>query len=76
MGRDKLPPALDECAQLLALLVGERRDVRQDEGVESLDMAGVQQAVVDHLERDSCFDQCLVPAEGVIFDFLARPVPP
>ena len=33
------------------------------------EMGCVEIAVVDHLEGDAGFDECLVPAEGVVFDF-------
>ena len=76
MGGHQAAAALDELADLLALRVRERRDIRQDQSLEAVDVRGVEQPVVHHLERNARFDQRLVEAERVIFDFGLRRSPP
>src|ERR1039457_4211264 len=56
-----------ELAELVALGVGERGDVGQDERPERREVPGVQQAVVHHLERNPRLDERLVPAELRVF---------
>ena len=69
MGGDEVASAFDEGAELVALRVAESGDVGQDEGLVWGEMGGVEKAVVHHLEGDARFDEGLIPAEGVVFDF-------
>ena len=57
VGRHETTPAIDELTELTGLLVGQRGDIGQNERLESAQMVGVQDPVVDHLERDSGLDQ-------------------
>ena len=60
--------AADVLAQLLALRVRQRRDIRKYEQLEFVDVGRVQQAVVRHLKRDARFDQRLVRPRRMIVD--------
>ena len=62
--------ALHELAELPALRVGQGGDVRQDERLEPVQVVGVEQPVVDHLEGDARLDQRLIPAQRVVLDLL------
>ena len=54
--------------------VGQRGNVRQDQRLELVQVCGVEQTVVDHLEGDARLDERLIPAERVVFDFCAGAV--
>ena len=70
--RQKTPAAADIVAQLLTLAVRQRGDVRQDQQLEPVDLCRIEKPVVNHLERDTRFDQRLVEAQRMIFQFLLR----
>ncbi len=61
---------LDELAQLLALHIRQRRDVRQDQRRKLAGVLFVQQSVVDHLERDARLDERVIHALGVVLDLV------
>src|SRR5262249_43894583 len=57
---DDAAAAMHEGADLLALRVGQARDVRENEELEWLQAVGVEQAIVDHLERHTRLDERLI----------------
>src|SRR5208282_2142709 len=58
VGGDKAAAVLDEIAELAALSIAERGDIRQDQCLELADLRGIEQPVVDHLEWHASFDEC------------------
>ena len=68
MSGDEAAAALDELPELIALLIGERGDVRQDQRFELREMRCVEQPVMHHLKRNARFDQRLIPAQRVVLD--------
>src|SRR6266516_3314075 len=54
---------------MIALAVGERGDIRQDQRLERAEMRVVEQTVMHHLEWDARLDERLIPAEGVVLNF-------
>src|SRR5207245_1062200 len=69
VGADQAPATIHEFAKLLALRVRKRGNIRQDERLEWVQMGTVEQPIMHHLEGDPRFDECLIPAERVLFDF-------
>ena len=72
VSRDDAAAALHVGANLVALLVGERGDIGEDQDLEAIDVLGVEQPSCTISKRDARFDQRLVVAEGVVLDLLAR----
>src|SRR5262245_59566942 len=72
IGRDQPTSALDKIAELLALRIGERGNVWQDQRLKMEGMLGVEQPVVHHFEWNAGLDERLIPAEGMVFDFRRR----
>ena len=72
VGGDEAAAPLDKRAELRALRVRQRGDVRQDERLERAEVRGVEQPVVHHLERDARLDQRLIPAQRVVLDLRLR----
>ncbi len=68
-GRDNAPAAPEILSKLIALLVRKRRNVRQNQNFESIDVRGIEQAVVHHFERNSAFDKGVVETKRVVFHF-------
>src|SRR5205085_2693535 len=61
----------NEVRELPALGVGESDDIREDERFELPDVGRVKQPIMHHLERNTGFDERLIPAESVVFDLVA-----
>src|SRR5439155_25803844 len=57
--RDNTAAVFHERPELIALGIRERGNIRQDEGLERSETRGVEQTVVDHLERDARLDKRL-----------------
>ena len=69
VGGDEAAALFHEAAELVALRIAERGDVRQDQCLEPADQRGIEQAIVDHFELDAGFNERLIPPEGMILDF-------
>src|SRR5437773_5037985 len=59
-------------AELLALRIRKRRDVRQNKCFELVDMFSIQKAVMHHLEGNAGLDERLIKAERMIFESFLR----
>ena len=68
---DQAAAALDELAELLALGVGERGNVRQDEQLESFHVFTIEQLLVHHVKRNAGLDQGVGDAELAGLGFFA-----
>src|SRR4030042_529814 len=58
---DQAAAAANELPELVALRVREGDEVRQDEGLELINVRRVEHAVVNHFEGDTRLDERLVP---------------
>src|SRR5262249_23043042 len=72
VGRHEPAAALDERAELPALLVRKGGNVRQDERLQPRQVSLVEKSVVDHFEWDPSLDERLVPPQCVVLDHRFR----
>ena len=71
MRGDDAAASADERTQLIALRVAQHGNIRQDQRLVIFQMLGVQQAVMDHLERNTRLNQRLIPAQRIVLDLRA-----
>src|SRR5690242_8337725 len=58
--RQEAAAAADVLAELLALGVGERRGIGEEQQLKAIDMVGIEQSVVDHFEGSARLDEGLI----------------
>ena len=71
-GREQASAALDVASDRVALGVGQRRRVGEDEQPELIEAVRGQEGFVHELERDARFDERVIHAEHVILGAVAR----
>src|ERR1039458_5321122 len=72
MGGHQAAAAFHKLANLAALLVGKRGDVRKHQYFEGRHARSIQQPVVHHFEGNARLDQRLVKTQRVILHLLTR----